>query len=194
MLVNYIPKQAQKETQWSGGSTIQLCIYPSDSSYELKDFLFRISSANVMVIRSSFTHLPGVSRSIMILDGEVKLQHKDQYSKVLRRFDTDQFEGEWNTTSQGLCKDFNLMTIGSCNGKLQNIILNSFETLKTQLFSKERFVGYYLNKGEVSLTMSTQKIMMFEDDFVLLESENKCEDLIINATKFSELVEVIIYL
>ena len=89
MHVTFIPKSSQKETEWSGGTTTQLFIFPEESSYVQRDFLFRISTAEVKVDESTFTKLPDVSRVIMILDGEIKLNHEGKSIKVLKKFDTD---------------------------------------------------------------------------------------------------------
>jgi environmental stress-induced protein Ves len=55
---------------WSGGITTQLAIYPKDANYKKQNFQFRISTATVEIEESVFTKLPGVSRKLMILNGE----------------------------------------------------------------------------------------------------------------------------
>ena len=87
MQITFIPKSSQIELEWSGGTTCQLFIFPEDSTYSQRDFLFRISSAKVKFPSSTFTKLTGVSRVIMILDGELKLEHEGKYTKVLKKFE-----------------------------------------------------------------------------------------------------------
>ena len=42
-----IKKNQYKTTQWSGGTTTELLIYPSTSKYSERNFKWRISSAKV---------------------------------------------------------------------------------------------------------------------------------------------------
>jgi len=80
MKVRKIDKSQFKESVWSGGSTSQLYIYPEDADLNEKSFDFRISSAIIDVEESDFTAFPGFSRMLMVLDGELEIIHKDQYS------------------------------------------------------------------------------------------------------------------
>jgi len=97
MQVKIIRKADQKTTEWSGGTTTQLAIFPETASYNQRDFLFRISTAKVETETSEFTSLPEVLRTIMILDGTLTLHHEGQYSKTLQKFGTDSFDGGWKT-------------------------------------------------------------------------------------------------
>lgn len=194
MQFKFIPKSSQFETEWSGGTSTQLFIYPEVANYLQRNFLFRISSAKVKAEESTFTKLSGVSRIIMILDGELKIVHATKYTKVLKKFDTDNFDGSWNTKGVGVCTDFNLMSTGNCKGNLQSIVLNSSQNFKKTLFTKENFTGYYLLAGEVELYVSDKKYILHPNDFILLEKEDITEELKINPVQYSELVEVEIYL
>lgn len=103
------PKSIQQTTEWSGGRTTELAIFPPESSYANRNFLFRISTATVESESSTFTSLPGYKRLLMILKGELEITHVDQYTKKLNPFDTDTFEGGWQTTAKGVVTDFNIM-------------------------------------------------------------------------------------
>ncbi|MDF1551007.1 MAG: HutD family protein, partial [Bacteroidales bacterium] len=92
-----------KTSTWSGGTTTQLFIYPSSADYLKRNFDFRISTAKVTVAKSDFTSLPEISRKIMILEGEITIQHQNRYSKQLKKFDIDEFEGDWKTSAIGTC-------------------------------------------------------------------------------------------
>lgn len=103
------PKSIQQTTEWSGGTTTELAIFPTESSYANRNFLFRISTATVETETSTFTSLPGYKRLLMILKGELEITHVDQYTKKLATFDTDMFDGGWQTTAKGMVTDFNIM-------------------------------------------------------------------------------------
>lgn len=92
-----IRKSEQITSLWSGGKTTQLAIYPEEADYSKRDFKWRISTAEVEVDESLFTHLPGIQRIIMILDGKMSLQHQGKPSVHLSPFEQDRFDGGWTT-------------------------------------------------------------------------------------------------
>ena len=109
------------ESLWSGGSTRQLYIFPEDASYADRNFQLRISTAKVEVAESTFTSLPGFSRKLMILEGEIDITHEHQYSKNLKPFEVDSFSGDWKTKAIGTCVDFNVMTSGTAKSELSSV-------------------------------------------------------------------------
>jgi environmental stress-induced protein Ves len=121
-----------KTTSWSGGYTTELFIHPETSHFKEGNYNFRLSTATVEIDKSTFTALPDVKRTLMVLEGEMKLIHEGQYSKLLRPYDTDQFLGGWNTTSVGKCVDFNLMCKGDIEGQLthKSMMQNSIQKIK----------------------------------------------------------------
>ncbi len=73
----HIIKQNQQQTsKWSGGTTTQLFIYPANSDYNKRDFLFRISTATIDAATSEFTALAGFNRVLMLIDGELNITHQ----------------------------------------------------------------------------------------------------------------------
>lgn len=104
-----IRKEELTVSQWSGGTTTQLAIYPPEASYAERTFLWRVSTARVDARESLFTSLPGVRRILMVLDGEMELTHEGHHTKRLAAFEQDAFEGGWTTRSYGRVTDFNLM-------------------------------------------------------------------------------------
>ncbi len=106
-------------SKWSGGTTTQLYIYPEDGDYAARKFQVRISSATVEDEVSQFTSLPGVKRFLMTLNGKLRLVHKDQYEKTLRPGQVEKFPGDWETTSYGKVRDFNLMLKDGAKGLME---------------------------------------------------------------------------
>ncbi len=104
---------------WSGGRTKELYIFPENKLYENRDFDFRISSATVEVSESTFTSLPNYNRVLMILEGELFIEHINHHSINLKQFDIDEFSGEWETHSKGKVTDFNLIMNKSLNGNIK---------------------------------------------------------------------------
>lgn len=108
-MLRIIRRKDLTTTQWSGGTTTQLAIYPEAASYAERNFVWRVSTARVDAERSDFTSLPGVSRILMVLDGALRLEHAGRHEARLERFGQDSFSGDWNTVSYGRATDFNLM-------------------------------------------------------------------------------------
>ena len=122
--IEIIRKKQHKTSEWSGGTTTELYIYPKDSLYGDRNFKWRLSSAKVEVEQSTFTSLPGISRLIMVIEGELLLKHEGHHNAVLKAFEQDSFSGEWTTTSFGKVIDFNLMMAQGYKGKLEAISVN----------------------------------------------------------------------
>jgi environmental stress-induced protein Ves len=118
-VVELVRLDQQHISAWDGGMTTEIAIYPKDAVYSRRDFLWRISSAQVESEESRFTSLPGIWRLIMVLEGELTLEHEDYHSVRLQAFQQDAFAGGWVTRSRGRGRDFNIMLSEGCTGRLQ---------------------------------------------------------------------------
>ena len=96
-------------SEWSGGTTTQLAIWPENAVYADRDFLWRVSSATVDLEASDFTPLPDYERLIATLQGEIVLTHNGGEPLRLRPLEVHAFSGADATHSVGRCTDFNLM-------------------------------------------------------------------------------------
>jgi uncharacterized protein len=160
MIGSLLTKIDFNESTWSGGSTTQLYIFPEDASYAERNFQFRISTAKVEVAESTFTSLPSFSRKLMILEGEITVHHKNQYTKRLKPFDVDTFSGDWNTSAVGTCVDFNVMTTGTIQSELTSVELAAKVVL--QLSGNEHWSMlflYPLDEG-VKVEMNQERIQV----------------------------------
>lgn len=155
-------------SQWSGGTTTQLMIYPEGSDYAKRDFLFRISSAKVELEESNFTHLPGVHRRLMILEGALEVQHQEHHAIRLQKFDIDEFEGDWQTHAKGKVTDFNLMTKAPAQGKLEAKILTQNERWQPGA-ENYRTIGLYILSGRIRASTAQFATALSQGDFVLIE-------------------------
>lgn len=175
-----------KKSEWSGGTTTELFIYPPDSNYTARDFEIRISSATVDVDCSTFTPLPNFQRVLMILSGELEITHHDQYSKLLKQYECDYFSGAWNTTAKGRVVDFNLMTASHLKGDLK--YLNLAKNSRYSLHKKKNEVvkAIYLHQGELK---ESNHVIKANQLFVLPVSE---QEYIFEARKESHLIEIIV--
>ncbi|WXR61034.1 HutD family protein [Peptostreptococcaceae bacterium AGR-M142] len=155
--------------KWSGGTSKEIFIYPKNSSYENRDFKFRISSAKVELEESNFTRLENIKRVIMVLDGELKLVHGSRYKRHLKKFNQDTFMGDWETKSYGKAVDFNLMLREDVDGRVEYIDLKENESMniKKTLLEKGKkvFHGLYVESGEVMVEGNILK----SGEFILIK-------------------------
>jgi environmental stress-induced protein Ves len=185
----HLTKKDQLQTNtWSGGTTTQLAIYPADVVYKNLDFIFRISTATIDVEESTFTRLPNINRVIMILDGELTIQHKNQYDKKLKKFDTDTFSGDWETTSIGKVTDFNVMTRGTAKASASGFTLP--EKSHKELLIDGHVMAIYVSLGEISV----ENLQLSQGDILLITKETVNEKLILLARQYTDLAIAEIWL
>ncbi|MBE9468025.1 MAG: HutD family protein [Bacteroidetes bacterium] len=189
MRQNIFKKKDLITSPWSGGTTTQLAIYPHDADYKKRNFIFRLSTALVTDEESAFTKLPEVYRLLMVLDGELEINHKNEYSKTLKKFDIDKFKGEWETTSKGKIRDFNLMTKGNTVGELNSIILGKTEERQVHLFENFNIISYYAYKGNFIIDANNKKKTINEGDIVLFYKKNTNKQIKITALTDCEIIK-----
>lgn len=128
--IRVIRKAECKIANWSSGTTTELYLYPPDTSYQQRNFSWRLSVATVNEEQSNFTRLPGVWRTLMLLEGDIVLEHHQHHNMSLQPFDQDSFDGGWQTKCFGKATDFNLMTCGEYRGALAAVAINSQESFE----------------------------------------------------------------
>lgn len=181
--IEIIRKKDHHTSEWSGGATTELLIYPRDSIYNERNFSWRLSSAKVEADESVFTILPGISRIIMIIEGKLILQHEGRHKCLLKKFDQYSFSGEWNTKSYGKVTDFNLMMAGGCEGKLETISLRNedaqkvlLDTLENERYSKITDTFYCAN-GEVEISTGNDENLNLNEGDLLVVTRSIKESL-----------------
>ena len=110
---------APRVSRWSGGQTAEIALWPPESSYARRDFLWRLSSATVECETSVFTSLPDYDRVIALLYGDLTLDVAGQ-TVPLGLCQPYAFDGGPPVTSTGCAVDFNLMLRkGKCTGEMR---------------------------------------------------------------------------
>lgn len=187
MEITIITSDTFKTNTWSGGTTTQFFMYPQTANYQELNFDFRLSMATVSIDESVFTSLPGVSRTLLVLDGEITLQHENRYTKQLSKFDSDGFEGGWKTSSIGICTDFNLMTTGNTIGKLGVFNPKQNKDILYPIKNKWDWLFIYNYSGEATVDINNQVYTINQSD-VLIVHQPIATTMRINAIKDSTLV------
>jgi environmental stress-induced protein Ves len=147
--IRLIPSETYTTTNWSGGKTSELFIYPENASFKSGDYLLRISIATVEAESSVFTSLPDVNRTLMVLEGELHLEHEGFHTVDLKPFEQDQFSGNWITKSFGKVTDFNVMSKNDTKTVVQKIDLITNETLALTSAYDLQFI--YVQSGAISI-------------------------------------------
>ncbi|MEH7335076.1 HutD family protein [Neobacillus drentensis] len=190
--IKFVKKNEQTTNLWSGGKTTQLAIYPEDADYSKRNFQWRISTAAIEVEESLFTHLPGIKRVIMTLEGEMELVHEGKHSVVLKPFEQDCFDGGWTTRSKGIVRDFNLMVSEGWDGGLTCIQVNKdIQDLMLDVTGTAEV--FYCVDGMVGVEIGEEDPLVFETgDTLIIMRENLSEEMSIKFRRKMEKMVTII--
>ena len=174
--IEVISREKQLVSNWSGGITSQIAIWPPDADYSTKKFVWRLSTARVELEESAFTPLPGVERILMLMAGCMELKHTDHHDVVLQPYDQDHFWGDWHTKSVGRASDFNLMMTKGCSGSLRWYGLPSVGTLDIDLgtFAQDgscQATVLYCADGEIRLAVEERVYLLTEGDALFIYGE-----------------------
>lgn len=142
------PSHTFPKSIWTGGTTTQLFIYPEYADFQSRNFDFRISTATVEVEESTFTKFHGYLRKLLVLEGELIIEHENQYTKKLKPFQQDSFSGEWNTKGYGKVVDFNVIYITQLDPKIEAINLEIGQPIVKD-FTEQTFI--YVFTGEIQV-------------------------------------------
>jgi environmental stress-induced protein Ves len=164
-------------SNWSGGSTSQLYIYPANASLQEMNFDLRISSAAIEVESSNFTKFPGYQRVIFPLEGILMLQHDQNKAYQLQPFELATFNGESDTTGQGKVIDFNIIFKPSISPQVTIIKLNNQEEYQFELM---KGLVYCVNgRVEIAGEIVREKNAYFGTDIHQIVKTEQCSLLIV---------------
>lgn len=152
-----------KTSEWSGGTTTELFIYPKDGDYAQRNFIFRLSSATVDLEKSVFSDLSGFKRFIAPLEGTLNISHDEKNFKALALNELYTFDGGLPTISTGKCRDFNVMIKEGYNGSAENITVSPNQPHNITCNQNEiLWIFSYNNTGEILLSHHDKTSQPFE--------------------------------
>jgi|26BtaG_2_1085354.scaffolds.fasta_scaffold00018_7 environmental stress-induced protein Ves len=151
--INYqiIQKRNLKSSLWEGGETFEYYIYPKNSNYAARDFLFRISSATIQKTPSTFTKFEKYKRYLVMLTNSLEI-HRNGNVENYAENEVFEFLSNDEITSYSLGEDFNLMV----SEKIKNSSLAVTDFLSDEnsdflfVFAKEK-TEIHLNEIELKL-------------------------------------------
>ncbi|MCL2519762.1 MAG: HutD family protein [Spirochaetaceae bacterium] len=164
--ISLISKEEFSTSNWGGGCTTQLFLYPAEASYAKRNFQLRLSTATVNQSPSTFTSLPGYRRILMPLNAPLKLAFTGQGEAELNPFEVAKFAGEWLTVSYGRCTDIGLMLADGWDGKMQAVSKSG------QYQFTAGFTALYALNDEVKAFVLGQKYILEQGDLLLLEIDS----------------------
>ena len=168
MEVTHLTEKDYTVSRWSGGRTVQLAIFPEDSLYADRSFLWRISSATVELDESDFTTLPDYMRYIGTVSGSMKLCHNGGECYIIHPGETAYFDGADATHSWWQCTDFNLMLRkGRCEGGMCDIAVSGNSDCSVELSDGETAL-YYCTSGTLRLDTGGKEICCAAGESLLL--------------------------
>lgn len=161
-------------SQWMGGKTTELAIYPKTSRYLDRNFIWRLSSATIEVDESDFSKLPDYDRVLMVLEGEVVLSYEGERVARLKELEQDRFDGAWKTKSFGKITDYNLMVRKGCEGYLDLInpeAENKVHTSTEETGKDLTTHALYCKDGYVVITLNGETNMVKAGELFVIEGE-----------------------
>lgn len=154
-------------SNWAGGSTHQLYIYPQGAQYQQRDFGYRISVAVCHLESSAYTSLPGVERHLLMLSGSATICHKGREALVLHPYQgIDVFDGGIATVAEGKVTDFNLMTANGWKGKLA-LIANP---LKLEPDPALHSLALYCHEGQAVVAWEGRSLELLSGDLLVIDA------------------------
>lgn len=153
-----VTKEYQKVSEWTGGTTTELLIYPDNTSVSEQNFEYRISTAKVLLEKSEFTSFPNFKRKLAILEGKLRIQHNHSDWYTLNAGEQTEFKGEWVTHSEGQVVDFNVIYKDCFAVELESVPELNLIDLNTS----NVLVGIYCVKG----SLQVDDILLNVGDFI----------------------------
>lgn len=161
--IHIIHADQYRTSDWTGGQTTEIFIFPEGSAYAHRDFLFRVSAARVMVSPSDFTLLEDYDRILMSTENPVELQQQGA-SLWLEPFIPYAFSGTIPTHCIGTTADFNVMMRKDNRASLELI---SFEELYEAELAPNAITLFYVAEAQQCLTCNDAYDLMQKDSLVI---------------------------
>lgn len=189
-MIWYHPKNMQKTTAWSGGTTTQLMIWPLDASYGDRNFDFRFSTATVEVEESLFSDLTGYNRYLMTLDSPLTVWEDDFPPFKLLPLSLYTFSGAAKVRTHGKATDYNLMVKPTFSAQLNVLQLTPGENLA----KLTNDLGIFCLSGSSTIKSEKSTYTLAAGDFIFISRDEPMEmtattDATLIISTFQSLIE-----
>ncbi len=188
--IKKIPTCQMKTSEWTGGTTTEIYIYPESSNYGERNFLFRVSRATIDIEESDFTKLEGYDRILTVIEGEIALQHgSNQEPTKIHPLQPYSFGGEEETKSYGMCSDFNLMFQKGKKGEVEIYYVEQ-EEISIHLQEGNLYV-IYIVQGKCEFYSKTESFDLQVQEAIVIEEKLGSTFILKNNSK-QEKVKIIV--
>lgn len=177
MKITKISKDTLIPTIWDGGETFEYYIYPENSLYANRDFLFRISTATITKVPSVFTKFNNYQRFLVMLDNDLSININGKEANYTPN-DVFKFDSNNDIISHTKGNDFNLMVH-------KNVEIADVFFLKDHIQLNHTCI-FLFALNDVSIEVNNEKINLKKNDLVFIE--NKDQSHITLKSKLSVLV------
>lgn len=158
-------------SKWAGGESSQYYIYPPESSYALRNFMFRVSMATSNTDEESkYTNLENFTRYLVMLEGTAHVFHKNHYDIIMKPYENvDVFDGGWESSASGKIVDFNLMTSKNLSASVSVMDKSDIIKINNQSNNK-KWLMFFCGCGNASFELSSgKKINIIKNDLIIFE-------------------------
>lgn len=160
---------------WEGGKTYEFFIYPENTSYAERNFVFRLSSATLEKSPSAFTNFQGYRRFLVMLTGDLVIERNGCHEQHAQG-DVFAFSSSDSITSFSTGIDFNLMID-------QQAATPFINTGALHLQIKEKFCFVY-TFSSTSLTINQRLKKLDENECLIFINPHKKEINLNGKTNF----------
>lgn len=180
-------------SKWAGGESRQYYIYPPDSVYAARNFMFRVSMAvSYFDEEAEYSSLENFTRYLIMLEGTAHVFHKGHYNVVMNPYDEiDVFDGGWESYASGKVTDFNLMISKNYKGSMSLVNDSCVIEIESIKNSSQNWLMFFCCNGSASFDLSSGKnINVSKNDLIVFENIesnlkiniNSCNSKIIKMT------------
>lgn len=169
MKITKISKDTLTPTIWDGGETFEYYIYPENSLYANRNFLFRISAASIAKVPSTFTKFKDYQRFLVMLGTNLNVNNNGKDESYTPN-DIFKFDSDSDIISYTKGNDFNLMVS-------KKIETADVFFLKDRIQSNQPFVFFFAITDHW-IEVNKQKVDLKKNDLLLIENKDQFDILL----------------
>ncbi|MDW5299705.1 MAG: HutD family protein [Sedimentibacter sp.] len=175
MNITVIKEDAVTTSRWAGGESKQYFIYPLDSDYVSRNFMFRLSMATSNSDgEAKYSNLENFTRYLIMLEGKSRVFHKNRYNIDMEPYkEIDVFDGGWESSAIGKVTDFNMMLSKNCEGMMSVVDKSGIITINDLCETcnkKYNWLAFFCGLGYASFKISDNEIFnISKGDLILFE-------------------------
>lgn len=162
MKITKIAKADLMANEWDGGKTYEYFIYPPQTNYAERNFLFRISSASIDKVPSQFTRFENYKRYLVMLDNSLEIIRNGSTERY-EKHELFTFDSNDTITSSSVGNDFNLMVQKDVESEL---------LLVKEKSTNARYIALFALQS-VEMSIDKERLELETYDLILIENTDR---------------------